>query len=370
MKKILFLIRDLGHGGAEKVLVNLVNHMDRSKFDITVMTLFDEGVNRQFIAPDIKYKSCFRKSVPGNSHILKLFSPEFLHRALIKEKYDIEVAYLEGPSARIISGCTDKETKLFSWIHIEFETSSEASASFRSKKEAENCYNKFNKIIGVSQSVIEKFTNALNITTETGVLYNTNNTKDIIEKASEDLESDIFDKSKTNICAVGRLVQHKRFDRLLSIQKNLKEKGYNTHLYILGTGEEENKLKHQCSEYGISDSVTFLGYQVNPYKYVSKCDLFVCASMMEGFSTAATEALIVGTPVCTVEVAGMKEMLGDNNEYGIVTENNENELCKAIKKLLDSEENLHHYKMKAKERGAFFSTEKTVAAAENMFINE
>ena len=38
MKKILFLIHDLGQGGAEKVLVNLVNHMDYSKFDITVMS--------------------------------------------------------------------------------------------------------------------------------------------------------------------------------------------------------------------------------------------------------------------------------------------------------------------------------------------
>ena len=57
MKKILFLIHDLGEGGAEKVLLNLVNNMDRTKFDITVMTLFDYGVNRQFIAPHIKYKT-------------------------------------------------------------------------------------------------------------------------------------------------------------------------------------------------------------------------------------------------------------------------------------------------------------------------
>ena len=49
MKKILFIIHDLGHGGAEKVLVNLVNHMDRNKFDITVMSLFDVGVNKQFL---------------------------------------------------------------------------------------------------------------------------------------------------------------------------------------------------------------------------------------------------------------------------------------------------------------------------------
>ena len=57
MKKILFLIHDLGQGGAEKVLVNLVNHMDYSKFDVTVMTLFDCGENRQFLCPCLLYTS-------------------------------------------------------------------------------------------------------------------------------------------------------------------------------------------------------------------------------------------------------------------------------------------------------------------------
>ena len=53
MKKILFLIHDLGHGGAEKVLVNLVNNMDPTQFDITVMALFGGGVNEQFLKPHI-----------------------------------------------------------------------------------------------------------------------------------------------------------------------------------------------------------------------------------------------------------------------------------------------------------------------------
>ena len=47
MKKVLFLIHDLGQGGAEKVLVNLVNHMDMSRFDITVIALFGGGINEQ-----------------------------------------------------------------------------------------------------------------------------------------------------------------------------------------------------------------------------------------------------------------------------------------------------------------------------------
>ena len=118
MKKILFLIHDLGQGGAEKVLVNLVNNMDDSTFDITVMTLFDCGENRQFINSKIKYKTWCSKMIPGNSHLMKLFSPMQLHNMIIKEHYDIEVAYLEGPCARVISGCPDPSVKLVSWIHI------------------------------------------------------------------------------------------------------------------------------------------------------------------------------------------------------------------------------------------------------------
>ena len=103
MIKILFLIHDLGQGGAEKVLVNLVNNMDLTKFDISVITLFGGGVNEQFLRPEIHYCSIFSKMIPGNSRIMKIFSPDLLHKWFIKEKYDIEISYLEGPSARIIS---------------------------------------------------------------------------------------------------------------------------------------------------------------------------------------------------------------------------------------------------------------------------
>ena len=53
MKKVLFFIPNLSVGGAEKVLVNLVNNMDSTKFDITVLTLFDGGVNKQFLKKEI-----------------------------------------------------------------------------------------------------------------------------------------------------------------------------------------------------------------------------------------------------------------------------------------------------------------------------
>ena len=367
--KVLFLIRDLGHGGAEKVLVNLVNHMDKERFDITVMTLFDEGVNRQFLAPHIKYKSCFKRSIPGNSHILKLFSPEFLHNALIKEHFDIEIAYLEGPSSRIISGCKNKNTSLVSWIHCTQNSEKDFSVGFRSFGEAQKLYSEFDKIAFVSDAVEKSFRKFLpNINSR--VIYNTNDTKKIIESASEDI-GDTFSASEINLISTGRIIPVKGFDRLARIHAKLISDGYPVHTYILGEGADGHKAEIEkiITENNIKESFTFLGYQINPYKYVSKSDLFVCSSHSEGFSTAATEALIVGTPVCTTKVSGMEELLGKNNKYGIITENDENALYDGIKSILDDSALLEEYKQKAIARGGFFSTAKTVKAAEDLFVS-
>ena len=137
-------------------------------------------------------------------------------------------------------------------------------------------------------------------------------------------------------------------------------------MFILGIGPLQQELEQYISEHHLEKQITLLGYQMNPYKYMAQCDLFVCASLAEGFSTAATEALIVGTPVCTVEVSGMKEMLGENNEWGVVTENSEEALYQGLRKLLDSPALLAHYKEQAAERGKTFRTENTVRAVEEM----
>ena len=300
---------------------------------------------------------------------MKLWSSVRLHRWLIKEHYDIEVAYLEGPCARIISGCPDLSTKLISWIHIEQHTKSRVAASFRNYHEAEVCYNRFDKIVCVSETVRQDFTSLIKLKKNPCVKYNTNESEEIIRLSMEPVEDVNFCVSDIKLIIVGKLLKVKGVDRILRIVYKLKEQSYPIHLYILGIGEEESNLKKYVREHELETDVDFMGYQTNPYKYISKCDLFVCASYAEGFSTATTEALIVGTPVCTVEVSGMKEMLGENNEFGIVTKNDDEALYKGIKSLLDDKKLLHHYKVRAEERGKIFSTEKTVRDVEEMLEN-
>lgn len=369
MIKVLFLIHDLGQGGAEKVLVNLVNNMDQSKFDITVMALFGGGVNEQFLKENIHYQVAFPKAFPGNSHIMKLLSPTYLHKFLIKDKYDIEVSYLEGPAARIVSGCPNMDTKLVSWIHVEQHSKEIAAKAFRSFKESEQCYYRFDNTICVSESVKKDFLSIYPRISNIDVLYNTNETAHILAQKEEAVEEDFVEDNSIKLCGVGKIVPIKGFDKLARIHKRLIDDGLNVHTYILGIGSEKDRIRKYLSDEGIEDTFTFLGYQTNPYKYVSKCDIFICSSIAEGFSTAATEALIVGTPVVTTPVAGMEEMLGSNNEYGIITEMNEDSLYRNIKELVVNSEKLKHYKKQAVIRGKYFSKDNTVAAVEEKLFS-
>lgn len=369
MLKILFLIHDLGQGGAEKVLVNLVNNMDRTKFDISVTVLFGGGVNEQFLKPDIHFRTVFPKEVPGNSKLMKLLTPAQLHRLCVKEHYDIEVSYLEGPSARVISGCRDKSTKLVCWIHSTISTMKAAAASFRSAAEAKWCYGQFHQMIFVSEQTRQKFLHVFPEVPKADVLYNTVESKHILVQAEQTVEDGVFAAGEIPLISVGSMKPVKAFDRLIRIHCRLRRAGYPVHTYLLGKGPDLEKLRQQAADCGCSDTVKFLGYDTNPYKYVARSKMFICSSLSEGFSTAVTEALIVGAPVCTVEVSGMKEMLGEHNEWGIVTGNNEEALYQGIKGLLDDPELLAHYKEQAAERGKSFSTENTVRAVEEVLLS-
>lgn len=368
MKSILFLIPCLGGGGAERVLVNLANNLDKTKYEVTVQTIFDIGVNKEYLSNEVKYIAGFKKRFKGNSQIFKLFTPSYLYKKIVKKRYDVVVAYLEGVACRIVSGCPYKDSKLIAWIHVEQNNKKTASYSFRSIKEMNDCYNKFSQIACVAQTVKNDFEALVDLKKPSIVIYNTNETDLIKEKAKEDLRDFKF-SNQINVISVGRLVDEKGYDRLLNVHARLLKEGLSHHLYILGTGGLEEQLKNQSKNLGVEQTAHFLGFNKNPYKFVANADLFVCSSRREGFSTAVTESLVVGTPVVSTNCSGANELLGNNNEYGIVVGQSEEELYQAVKKMLADTDLLKEYKEKAKERGKNFSKQKTVKAVEEVFDN-
>ena len=158
----------------------------------------------------------------------------------------------------------------------------------------------------------------------------------------------------------------KGYDRLLKIHKELLEEGYKYSLYILGQGSERKRLGEYIKNNNIKEYTYLLGYDENPYKFLKNSDFFVCSSYREGYSTAVTEATILGIPVITTLCSGMNEIL-DNGKYGIIVDNNEKALKEAIKNFLDNPKEIEKYKKLAQERSEFFKIDSQIKEIEELF---
>lgn len=359
--KILFFHFDLGYGGAERVLVNLLNNLDPEKYDITLMTLFHHGVAAKDLHDNIKWKWVLdRKPFRGITYLLRVFGPKLLHKVFIKEKYDFEIAYIEGAPTRIVSGCTDKSTKKFAWVHVQLDNFRSFFHPFRSKAEVIKCYNSFDGLAGVSEYIVSNFKEKTeNRIQELKVVNNTLEIDEIIRQSQEPITIPL-DSQKVNLCSVGRFNIQKGYDRLINALINLKKEGIsNFHLYLLGIGELKEEIEEKVKSSVIKDDVTFLGYDTNPHKYVSKMDFFVCSSYREGYSTAVTESIINKVPVLTTDCSGMSEILGESGA-GIIVENDEKALQAGLQLILTDKELRDKSRRAAAERSTFFSKENTI----------
>lgn len=355
-KKILFFHFDLQGGGAEKVLTNLLNNLSPEKYDITLQTLFGVGPNLKAIPQYVHFKCLFKREFRGFSKFMKLFSPTFLHKLIVRDTYDIEIGYMENSPTRIISGCTRKETKKIAWVHTTFDDFDACTQSFRNFEEVLRSYKSFDKIVFVSEQAKKVFEKKMpQISTPKSVLHNVNNIKKIIELSKENCPISLND-NVVNICSVGRLIPVKGYDRLLRILKLLHDDPTVPvfNFYFLGKGAIESDLKELSKKLKLENVVSFLGYDENPYRYVSKMDLFVCSSYKEGYSTAVSEAIVLGVPVVTTECSGMKEILNDG-QYGLIVQNSEQDLLNGLKKYLKEESLQNQYKtaLNNRERQCF-----------------
>ena len=359
--KILFFIEELRAGGAEKVLCNLVNEMDQSRFDITVQTLWKADA-AQHLKPGIRYRYCYAGRNRLNNYRSRLEAAAGLTYPLhIKDNYDIEVAYLECGATKIMAGSTNRRAKKIAWVHCDLSLKMKDPKAFAEK--AAKWYEKYDRVVCVSQNVKDSFDRMFGIPEKTSVLYNTVDDAEIRGKA-EALLPEFPEKRKLTAVTLGRLAHEKAYDRLLRVHRQLTSEGLDYQLWILGEGEDRTALEAYIAENGLSDSVKLFGYCSNPYPYIKAADLLVCSSRYEGFSTFVTEGMILGKPVVTTDCSGMRELLGDS-EYGLITENSEAGLLNGMRRMLTDSDLRAGYAACAASRGRDFSaralTEKTEA---------
>ena len=364
MIKILFHIDTLCGGGAEKVLCNLVNHMDRSRFDMTVQTLFPEKADK-YLVNGIRYKAIY----PFDNKLYRtLYRLEaalgLVYRLHMKDDYDIEIAYLEFGPTKVIASSTNKKAKKIAWVHCDFEIAIKDKEAFVVK--AAQQYKQFDKIVCVSEKCKESFVSLFGNQPEVEVVHNVIDDKEITEKSLAAL-SDKIKKKKFTLCTVGRLSAPKNYIRLLSAVYRLHQENFDFDLWMVGDGELRSQLETYIMEHDMRSYVTLFGMQGNPYPFMKAVDWLVCSSSYEGFSTFVSEGLILGKPIITTECSGMRELLGDS-EYGIIVPNDDEEFYNGLKRILSfSNEQTQNYVERSRLRGRVFSTDILVKNTELFF---
>ena len=374
MKKILIFVDSLNAGGVTKVLLDLLENINREKYDITVMTLYNQGVYINEVKRYAKYTYCF--NIPdSNDHSLKaelyrkywggmLRLPEsFMYKWFVKEKYDIEIAFMHGWSTKFISGSNNKKSKKIAWVHADLVTWNRVDGVFKNLEHHKRAYSKFDEVLCVSQTVKEGVEKKYNIK-NARVLYNPINREKILKLSNEKIE-DIEILNKFKLISVGRLSEEKGYDRLLRVFKKLKSDGLDIELILVVNGDKYNELNEYIVENKLGKDVTLLGFKENPYKYVRASDLFICSSISEGFSLVIGEAMAIGIPVVSVDCQGPNEVL-DFGKYGKLVSNNEENLYNGIKEMINNKVLYEKYKNKANERGKMFSINKFINEVENI----
>ena len=363
MIHILFFIESLSGGGAEKVLRNLVNAMDQKKFSVTVQTLYPENAEK-YLAPGIRYKYCY--PARGRFNALRMRAEAALgltYPLHIKGGYDIEAAYLECGSTKIMAGSTNKEALKLAWVHCDLAKKADDPAAF--VRETAKYYRKYDKVVCVSEDVRRSFQEMYGPIAETLTVYNCYDDAQILYKAGKKMPTE---KKERTVAAIGRLTAQKGFDRLLRIHKRLMDDGIRYQLMIVGEGGDRESLETFIRQNGLDDTVTLCGFQENPYPVLRCASLYVCSSRYEGFSTTVIESLILGTPVVATDCTGMREILG-SSEYGLITANDDEALYQGLRRMLTEPGLLEHYAERAKVRGRDFRCERLVRETEAFLEN-
>ena len=367
-KQILFVMNTLGRAGAERALIELMRLLEPERYEVYLYVLVPRGemfgqvpshvriLNRKTDAGSVLsvggklavagrlgkaalHPSCLRKAVQrlidagkertGND---AQRTEKILRRMLadgtpgIPHRFDLAVAYLEGPATWYVAEKIQAKKKV-AFLHIDYR-----KAGY-SRMLDQGCYEAFDRIFAVSGDVRESFLSVYpEYAGKTSVFFNIIN-KEYIRKQSL-LPGGFTDGYKgMRLLTVGRLYYQKGYDIAVKTAELLRKQGYEFRWYALGEGEERANLHRQIRRAGLADSFILLGASDNPYPYFRQADIYVCTSRFEGKSIVIEEAQALGKPEVATPCTGVAEQICPGKD-GVIAGPGPGELADEIGKLM------------------------------------
>lgn len=374
MKKILFAINKFAVGGAERLVVDQVNHLDQNDFFVSVLTLFPEGghsIQQELV-------------IPKNRQMLISFRSFFdtkAYRELVKflqrDRFDIIVTNLFF---------TNTVVRIAAAVAFLFDAKKPAMVAYEHNiyryKEWKHFFMDWVlsfttvKIIAVSESV-KRF-----LITQGGlsrnkvvVLYNgVSIPPECVLGREEARKKYGIPEHVFLVLSVGRVTKQKGYHYLVEAAALLVHQGMKNTLFLI-IGAEEQKLsvglRKVLQKNQLSETVRFLGPMDHcaVIGYLSAADLFCMPSLWEGFGIAATEAMMLGKPVVASDIDGLREIVYDGKDGFLIPPRDAQGIASAIRRLAGDRALMDQYAGFAKEHALRFSFDEHILRFRELLSN-
>lgn len=354
MKKIIIVSDSLRIGGIQTALKNLLNHLDYSKYNVSLF-LFDDSIScdnknvnmikSNFLLriisltlSDAKKRGYFIYLLRGFLSLLcKIFGANLVYSLIFffmkkKKGYDIAISFSNNGNIKSTYFGYNKfvlskieANKKISWLHVDYEKMN------MNNKINNREYENFDNIITVSKATKNKFLKFNpKLSNKTLIIYNYLNYKYILDKSSEKINFN-FNKNVFNIICVARLDNNKNQIMQLRTIKKLKDLRLNFNWYFIGDGPDRYLLENYIKENSLEKNVKLLGCIENCFPYIKNVDLLVSTAKSESYGLTLAESLVLNTPVVALYYEAVTEIITKNN--GIICYN-EDEFFDKIKTLI------------------------------------
>ncbi len=308
MKKVLFIINDLGGGGAERVFVNIANGFRENGFDVEILLGKKTGVYLTLVHPDMGIAE-----IGGTSFYKYLVALPAIFK---KKQYSHIFTASDYISAAAI--IAKKVTSVSSKIYVTHHCSLPRKRQLKHWKgdQVMKSIHRFifplaDKIIAVSNGSLAWLRESSKHTLSQGItIYNPVFDDSIytLAKIPVSFPASILDK--IILVNVGRLEEQKDQFTLLKAFAILYQLNPQFVLFILGQGSLRQSMQSFIETNNLQQVVYLLGFDTNPFKWMSNCHVFVLSSINEGFGNVLVEAMALGKTIVSTDCpSGPAEIL-------------------------------------------------------------
>ena len=329
-------------GGVEKVLLSLLNNLNKDRFDITVLLSIDQGELRNEIPPHVRkvYVAEGKENFHQNKYFKKIQLllrriklellrklPHLIDQVYLKDSYDIEIGMTYNDFESVLSS-SNKNSKKIGWFHSEIDLPKLQPLV----PKILGHFPHFDHMVYCSEKIMQIMHRTypnLQYPPESVIINAV--PVDEIRKKSEEKIPDF--KNRPVFVSVGRLHTRKGYHKLMDAHHRLLKEGFGHSVVIIGDGEELPNLLLQQKNLGVEETFIFAGNKMNPYPYIKNADFFIMPSESEAWPLVISEALILQKPIIATKVGDVDLMIEDG-KTGHLIRYETSEIYEAMKKFL------------------------------------